>query len=50
MLTSPKIPFTALTIFCLGGAFLGIGVRKEHLDETQTENAMMVHKFASPGT
>ncbi|EGP82560.1 uncharacterized protein MYCGRDRAFT_16614, partial [Zymoseptoria tritici IPO323] len=40
-MTIAVIPYAALSVFCLGGAFLGIGVHKWHLDEAQTETAMM---------
>lgn len=36
-----KIPFGALSVFCLGGSFLGVGVHKENLDAHHTEIAMM---------
>lgn len=36
-----KIPYAALTVFCLGSSFLGVGVHKEHLDEHHTQIAMM---------
>ncbi|KJX96093.1 hypothetical protein TI39_contig835g00008 [Zymoseptoria brevis] len=40
-MTVAVIPYAALSVFCLGGAFLGIGVHKWHLDEAQSETAMM---------
>ncbi|EMF08183.1 uncharacterized protein SEPMUDRAFT_121672 [Sphaerulina musiva SO2202] len=35
------VPFGALSVFCLGAAFLGVGVHKWNLDEEKSERAMM---------
>ncbi|KAI5364727.1 hypothetical protein Slin15195_G042650 [Septoria linicola] len=40
-MTFAAIPYGALSVFCLGGSFLGIGVHKEKLNPEQTERAMM---------
>lgn len=37
-----QVPFGALSVFCLGAAFLGVGVHKWNLDEEKSERAMMV--------
>ena len=41
-MTFALIPFTALSVFCLGGSFLGIGVHKWKLTAAQNETGMMV--------
>ncbi|EME38792.1 hypothetical protein DOTSEDRAFT_66792 [Dothistroma septosporum NZE10] len=40
-MTVAAIPFTALSVFCLGSSFLGVGTHKEKLDAHQTEQGMM---------
>jgi hypothetical protein len=37
-----QIPFIALSVFCLGSSFQGIGVHKERLSPEQMEKTMMV--------
>lgn len=40
-----QVPFGALSVFCLGAAFLGVGVHKWNLDEEKSERAMMVCSY-----
>ncbi|EME87043.1 uncharacterized protein MYCFIDRAFT_110806, partial [Pseudocercospora fijiensis CIRAD86] len=40
-MTFALIPYGALSVFCLGGSFLGIGVHKWKLTAAQNETAMM---------
>ncbi|KAF1354627.1 hypothetical protein BDV97DRAFT_395050 [Delphinella strobiligena] len=39
------IPFTALTVFCLAGAFNGLGVKDSHLTEQQQTKGLMYFFF-----
>lgn len=41
-MTFALIPYAALSVFCLGGSFLGIGVHKWKLTAAQNETGMMV--------
>ncbi|KAK4495206.1 hypothetical protein PRZ48_013533 [Zasmidium cellare] len=40
-MTFAVIPYGALSVFCLGSSFLGVGAHKERLSEAQTEQGMM---------
>lgn len=37
-----KVPFTALTAACIGGAFNGIGIHQTRLDDQQTKIGLQV--------
>lgn len=39
------IPFTALTVFCLVGAFNGLGVKDIHLNEQEQQKGLMVDQI-----
>lgn len=41
-----KIPFTALTVSCVGGAYNGIGIHQYRLNEMEEKRGMQVLSFA----
>jgi len=41
-----QLPFIALTVACIGGAYNGVGVHQSRLDKEQEKTGMQVRRAA----